>query len=346
MGTEFASTVSTRGIYENDPIKGYVSAYDMNFPPWASTAEGWWTYFAERQYLSGGFVWTGFDYRGEPTPYGWPCISSHFGIMDMCGFPKDLFYYYKSWWGPENESVLHLLPHWNWAGKEGQEIDVWCFTNCHTVELFVNGVSQGWQKVEKNGHAEWKVRYRPGVIEVRGLHDRRAGTLIARRETAGAPAALAASNSTGTPDAMPAADSGTVRPDPGSPEDASAERTTWRAWADSAARSAGAAGAPVRAGSGGSSVQCATLIGPHKPSNWASPTPITPSSAWLALKRVCAGAMPSPRPSHCMSAWRAAGFQAMPTKVLELPVSKCPATPCICNCGVATTIMSLSTGSA
>lgn len=191
VGTEFGSTVSTRGIYDNDTAKGYVSAYDRNFPPWASTAEGWWSYFDAREYLAGGFVWTGFDYRGEPTPYGWPCISSHFGIMDMCGFPKDIFYYYKSWWGPETESVLHLLPHWNWPGKEGQEVDVCCFTNCHTVELFVNGVSHGWQKVAKNGHAEWKVRYRPGVIEVRGQHAYRAGTLMTRRETTGAPAKLA-----------------------------------------------------------------------------------------------------------------------------------------------------------
>ena len=104
----------------------------------------------------------------------------------MCGFPKDLFYYYKSWWGPETESVLHLLPHWNWPGKEGQEIDVWCFTNCDTVELFVNGVTQGWQKVARNSHAQWKVRYSPGVIEVRGQHAHRAGTLIDRRETTGA----------------------------------------------------------------------------------------------------------------------------------------------------------------
>lgn len=190
IGTEFGSTVSTRGIYENDTVKGYVSAYDRNFPSWASTAEGWWTYFAERDYLTGGFVWTGFDYRGEPTPYNWPCISSHFGILDMCGFPKDLFWYYKAWWGPSSESVLHLFPHWNWPGKENQEIEVACFTNCDTVELFVNGVTQGWQKVERNGQASWKVRYQPGVIEVHGRHAARAGMLVDRRETTGAPAKL------------------------------------------------------------------------------------------------------------------------------------------------------------
>jgi beta-galactosidase len=190
IGTEWASTVSTRGIYENDLTKGYVSAYDRNFPPWASTAETWWTHADARPWIAGGFVWTGFDYRGEPTPYQWPCINSHFGILDMCGFPKDLFYYYKAWWGPSSESVLHLFPHWNWPGQEGQEVEVWSFTNCQTVELFVNGLSQGWQAVEKNGHAAWKVRYQPGVIEVRGRHPNRAGLLVARRETTGAPAKL------------------------------------------------------------------------------------------------------------------------------------------------------------
>ena len=85
---------------------------------WATTAEDWWTFFAERPWLAGGFVWTGFDYRGEPTPYGWPCINSHFGILDTCGFPKDNFYYYKAWWGAE--PVLHLLPHWNWPGKRAR----------------------------------------------------------------------------------------------------------------------------------------------------------------------------------------------------------------------------------
>lgn len=184
IGTEWASTVSTRGIYENDLVKGYVSAYDRNFPPWASTAESWWKHADERAWVSGGFVWTGFDYRGEPTPYAWPCINSHFGILDMCGFPKDLFYYYRAWW--TKEPVLHLFPHWNWAGKENQNVEVWCFTNCETVELFVNGVTAGWQKVEKNGHAAWNVPYQPGAIEVRGV--RNGKNMTARRDTTGVPA--------------------------------------------------------------------------------------------------------------------------------------------------------------
>ena len=141
VGSETASTVSTRGVYENDPLRGYVSAYDLNFPSWASTAETWWSFYDENAWLAGGFCWTGFDYRGEPTPYGVPCISSHFGVMDMCGFAKDNFHYYRVWWG--NEPAMHLFPHWNWEGKEGQEISVWCYANCESVELFLNGASVG-----------------------------------------------------------------------------------------------------------------------------------------------------------------------------------------------------------
>src|ERR1043165_8947141 len=122
MGTETASAFATRGIYAADAARGYVSAYDVNKPSYGATAEEWWSYYAARPFLAGGFVWTGFDYRGEPSPYKWPCISSHFGILDTCGFAKDTAFYYKAWWGAE--PVLHLLPHWNWEGKEGQEIEV------------------------------------------------------------------------------------------------------------------------------------------------------------------------------------------------------------------------------
>jgi beta-galactosidase len=187
MGSEVASTVSTRGIYANDKEKGYVSAYDLNFPPWAATAETWWTTYAARPWLAGGFVWTGFDYRGEPTPYKWPCTSSHFGIMDTCGFPKDNFYYYQAWWG--DRPVLHLFPHWNWAGKEGQDIDVWVHSNLDRVELFVNGRSIGSQAMERNSHLAWKVPYAAGSIEARGFKDN-VQVLVATRETTGAPASI------------------------------------------------------------------------------------------------------------------------------------------------------------
>ncbi len=187
VGSEVGSTVSTRGIYVNDAQKGYVSAYDVNHPPWATTAEVWWQIFDARPFLSGGFVWTGFDYRGEPTPYGWPDINSNFGIVDTCGFPKDNFYYYQAWWS--GRPVLHLFPHWNWPGKEGQEIDVWCHSNLERIELFLNGKSLGAQKMERNSHVAWKVNYTPGVLEARGYRDGRV-VLSARRETTGEPARI------------------------------------------------------------------------------------------------------------------------------------------------------------
>jgi beta-galactosidase len=186
MGSEVGSTVSTRGIYVNDATRGYVSAYDVNHPPWAALAEEWWPYYAARRFLAGGFVWTGFDYRGEPTPYGWPCISSHFGIMDTCGFPKDNFYYYQAWWS--GRPVLHLFPHWNWAGKEGQEIEVWCHTNLEQVELFLNGRSLGAKPVPRNSHVAWSVPYAAGTLEARGRGGRT--TLTAKRETTGSAAGI------------------------------------------------------------------------------------------------------------------------------------------------------------
>ena len=169
FGSEEASTLSTRGEYKNDPDRGYMAAYDVNKPGWGALAEEWWSYYAQRPWLAGAFVWTGFDYRGEPTPYGWPCISSHFGILDTCGFPKDNFYYYQSWW--TDEPVLHIFPHWNWAGHEGQPIDVWCFSNAQEVELLLNGKSLGKKAMPLNGHLSWSVLYKSGVLEARGYRD-------------------------------------------------------------------------------------------------------------------------------------------------------------------------------
>jgi beta-galactosidase len=190
IGTETASTLATRGIYANDKVRGYMSAYDSEKPAWGNTAEQWWSFYDERAWLAGGFAWTGFDYRGEPTPYNWPCISSHFGILDTCGFAKDTAYYYKAWWGAE--PVLHLLPHWNWEGRQGQEIEVWAYCNQDSVELFLNGTSLGSQPVKKNGHLEWKVKYWPGVIEARASKGSRV-VLTERRETAGPAAKIVAS---------------------------------------------------------------------------------------------------------------------------------------------------------
>jgi beta-galactosidase len=184
VGSEEASTVCTRGIYADDADRGYVSAYDTRAPKWGSTAESWWTFFAERPWLAGAFVWTGFDYLGEPIPYKWPCTASHFGIMDLCGFPKDNYYYYQSWW--TDWPVLHILPHWTWPGREGQEIDVRVFSNADEVELMLNGASLGRQVMKRNSHLAWKVSYEPGVLEARGY---RGGRQISqsRVETTGSP---------------------------------------------------------------------------------------------------------------------------------------------------------------
>jgi beta-galactosidase len=189
IGTEQASIMTTRGIYAKDPARGYQSAYDgpENRRNGNDTAESWWSFFAARPWLSGGFAWAGFDYRGETAPYGWPCISSHYGIIDTCGFPKDTFYYYQSWWS--DKPVLHLLPHWNWPGKEGQDIDVRCFANCEEVELFLNGQSLGRKTMKLNSHLQWTVKYAPGTLSAKGY---KAGKLIAETkvETTGEPAAI------------------------------------------------------------------------------------------------------------------------------------------------------------
>jgi beta-galactosidase len=175
VGTEQASVVGTRGIYTNDGPRGYVAAYDVVWPGWTTTAESWWSYFADRPWLSGAFVWTGFDYRGEPTPYWWPCVNSHFGILDTCGFPKDAFYYYQSWW--TTNTVLHLAPHWNWPGRAGQEILVQAFSNCKQVELFLNGASIGKQPMKPNSKLSWQVKYEPGTLSAKGFDD--GGNVIA-----------------------------------------------------------------------------------------------------------------------------------------------------------------------
>ncbi|MGH8319856.1 MAG: beta-galactosidase GalA [Steroidobacteraceae bacterium] len=187
VGSETASTVSTRGIYTTDPNRNWVSAYDANHPPWAELAEEWWPFYAAREYLAGGFAWTGFDYRGEPTPYGWPSISSQFGIVDTCGFPKDVFHYYRACWS--DEPVLHVFPHWNWQDRPEAPIRVWVYSNLEEVELFLNGRSLGRQKAQPLGHLEWQVKYQPGVLEARGLRKGRI-VLTARRQTTGEPAAI------------------------------------------------------------------------------------------------------------------------------------------------------------
>jgi len=185
-GSETSSAIGTRGVYSSDPLRNTVNSYD-GVVPWGETAEEWWKFYGTREWIAGGFAWTGFDYRGEPTPYGWPSINSQFGIVDMCGFPKDNYFYYRAWWG--KDPVVHVFPHWNWTGREGDEIAVWVYSNLDEVELLVNGKSAGSQKVRHLGHVEWKVRYEPGVIEARGSKDGKV-VLTDKRETTGPAASI------------------------------------------------------------------------------------------------------------------------------------------------------------
>jgi beta-galactosidase len=182
IGTETVSAVGTRGIYVTDPAKGYVGSYDPYTTTGRASAEGWWSFCNSRPWCSGGFVWTGFDYRGEPSPYEWPNISSQYGIIDTCGFPKDTFFYYQSWWTAK--PVLHLFPHWNWPGMEGKEIAVWVYSNLDKVELFFNGESLGAKDMKKDSHLAWVVKYAPGAIEARGYKDGKV-VMTVKRETTG-----------------------------------------------------------------------------------------------------------------------------------------------------------------
>ena len=181
IGTETGNARGTRGIYENDPPRGHANSSDP------SSAEQWWKAYDERPFLSGGFTWTGIDYRGEPGPYDLVSVNAQSGCMDTCCFPKDIYYYYKSWWG--SEPVLHLFPHWNWDGKQGKDIGVWCHSNLDSVELFVNGKSLGSRNVQRNSHLHWTAVYQPGVIEARGTKDGKV-VLTDRRQTTGAAAKL------------------------------------------------------------------------------------------------------------------------------------------------------------
>ena len=184
FGSETASTTTTRGIYEVDKVRGYVPAYDTQG---SDTAEAAWEPIAREPYNAGGFVWTGFDYKGEPSPYGWPCVNSHFGIIDLAGFPKDIFYYYKAWWG--DKPSVHVFPHWNWAGSEGKPIDVWVFGNGDEVELILNGRSLGRKANPAYEHLSWNVPYEPGQLVAMSYKN---GKLVATDAvtTTGAPAAL------------------------------------------------------------------------------------------------------------------------------------------------------------
>ncbi|TAK94020.1 MAG: glycoside hydrolase family 2 protein [Verrucomicrobia bacterium] len=187
VGTEECAFNQTRGIYFDDRARCHLRAYDWDPSTWGSSLEQAWSHYADRPFLAGMCIWTGFDYRGEPTPFNWPAIASQFGILDLCGFPKDGSFYLKAWW--TEEPVLHVFPHWNWPGREGQEISVWAHSNCEAVELFLNGQSLGRKPMPKNSHLEWPVRYAPGTLLARGFKGGKE-ILTAKVESTGQPAAI------------------------------------------------------------------------------------------------------------------------------------------------------------
>jgi len=164
-GSKIANAVSTRGIYDNDLEKGYLTVCEVNGSKLVNESEPGWNAVTKRPFVFGGFIWTGFDYGGESILLK-KRGNGQSGFMDICGFPKDTYYYFQSWWS--DKRILHLFPHWNWQAKEGQEIEVRCYSNCESVELLLNEKSQGIQKMPSNGHLEWKVKYHPGSLRAIG----------------------------------------------------------------------------------------------------------------------------------------------------------------------------------
>lgn len=205
-GSETASTVSSRGVYEFPAVigknmthpDGQSSSYDLEYCWWSQLPEEEWVQQDSLKYVLGEFVWTGFDYLGEPTPYDekWPSHSSYFGICDLAGLPKDRYYLYRSRWNTD-KPTLHVLPHWTWPGREGQTTPVYVYTSYPKAELFVNGKSQGVRSFAKTGNRQDRYRlrwnevvYQPGKLEVVAYNAQGKGAERRVVQTAGKPAAL------------------------------------------------------------------------------------------------------------------------------------------------------------
>ncbi len=191
LGTEETTGCGTRGVYFTEPGSGRKAAINRGpqGPDSLCNCIGRGMAFYEtRPYLAGVFYWTGFDYRGEPDPLVYPATGSQFGILDYCGFPKDEAWYLRAWW--REEPVLHVLPHWNLEGHEGEEVEVWVYSNCDEVSLQVNGRQLGRKKMERYGYLSWKVPYQKGKIVARGYRNGRL-LLTETVYTAGEPARVA-----------------------------------------------------------------------------------------------------------------------------------------------------------
>ncbi|MEM0913304.1 MAG: glycoside hydrolase family 2 TIM barrel-domain containing protein [Planctomycetota bacterium] len=203
LGSETWGSASTRGLYESDgcPLGGrwaddgwaddrrFVAADGNWATPWGYSIEEMWRDCASRPFMAGTFVWTGFDYRGETSPYDWPSVITRYGLLDLCGNPKEVSQYLRAWWRPDVPHVF-LLPHWNWAGKEGEAIRVRCYANTAEVDLLLNGESLGRRPMPPLDRIDWQVPYEPGTLEAVGYDA--AGQEIGRYavRTAGPPAGV------------------------------------------------------------------------------------------------------------------------------------------------------------
>lgn len=177
IGSETVSAFSTRNNYRNDTKLQVFDSFDTQKADWGNTVRESWRAVNTRKFVMGTFVWTGFDYRGEPTPYEWPSVSTHFGIMDTCGFPKDSYYLYQAFW--KNEPVLHIAGHWSWHGQEGELVRIMSHTNCEEVALYVNDRCIDRRNIDIYDQYTWEIPYEPGTLKMEGYNQ---GRLVAAEE--------------------------------------------------------------------------------------------------------------------------------------------------------------------
>ncbi len=208
LGSETGGSASVRGLYQAEPTdppveleksafwrnpkrKDLVSAYGETCTPWGDTVEVTWKDCVSRPFMAGTFLWTGFDYRGETYPHRWPAVITSYGLMDLCGFPKDACHYYRVWWN--DEPSIHLFPHWDWRGREGETIEVWCYCNCAEVELLLNGRSLGRKPMPPYEHVAWEVAFEPGKLEAIGYDSQGKAVVSCHHQTPSNPAAVSLS---------------------------------------------------------------------------------------------------------------------------------------------------------
>ena len=279
--SEDTSSFMTRGIYESSAY--YADSYDDQRAGWGDTHRESWKAVASRPFVAGGFVWTGFDYRGEPQKFSWPSVSSVFGIMDTCGFPKAAYYIHQAAW-IDDKPILQIIPHWNWKGKEGQPIKVMVCTNGDDVQLILNGKPLEEKPVDRLEGQEWTVNYEPGKLEAVAKRDGKPWAHFSE-ETTGDPVALKL-----TPDRSDLAGNG-----------ADAEPITVSA-VDAQDRDVPTANTPVTfelgggggGGTGGQPPSSAREMATMLLMNRSRPIIATCSTAWLKSRFARAGTAPAP----------------------------------------------------